>query len=364
MKTAQMKKEMLVFDKLAPAFWHVLMSGFDKEKVKTLKKALPEWEKFFQTNMMGKKYLSGTDEAMMIDIHVFPLVERLVMSKHFFWRSVYEDLDVEGQAPSLISWFERFRANPKFKDHVMTKWAWIRAAKSKVGIPSGVKVQLNNSMVKPTLGYWQIRGLIAGIRYQMHYMGVDYNMEEYEQGDGPEFCKAVWIDEKFNLGLDFPNLPYLMDGDVSMTETVPIHKFLAEKYMPELLGKGGKQKARITQISGPITELKNAVTMPCYMTGDKEEIAKIMDAKVPAIVAAMGDKKFLSGDSPCWLDFYFYEAIQLMAFANSEFYTKWAMLDGYQKNVAALTGVKEYLADPFCPDINRPFNNKFAKLNS
>jgi len=47
MKTAQMKKEMLVFDKLAPAFWHVLMSGFDKEKVKTLKKALPEWEKFF-----------------------------------------------------------------------------------------------------------------------------------------------------------------------------------------------------------------------------------------------------------------------------------------------------------------------------
>jgi len=53
-----------------------------------------------------------------------------------------------------------------------------------------------------------------------------------------------------------------------------------------------------------------------------------------------------------------------MAFANSEFYTKWAMLDGYQKNVAALTGVKEYLADPFCPDINRPFNNKFAKLNS
>jgi len=46
--------------------------------------------------MMGKKYLSGTDEAMMIDIHVFPLVERLVMSKHFFWRSVYEDLDVEG----------------------------------------------------------------------------------------------------------------------------------------------------------------------------------------------------------------------------------------------------------------------------
>ena len=32
---------------------------------------------------------------------------------------------------------------------------------------------------KPTIGYWKIRGLAANIRYQLAYMGVDYDSVEY-----------------------------------------------------------------------------------------------------------------------------------------------------------------------------------------
>jgi len=42
-------------------------------------------------------------------------------------------------------------------------------------------------------------------------------MVEYEQGDAPDFSKEVWFSIKPTLGFDFPNLPYLTDGDYKLT---------------------------------------------------------------------------------------------------------------------------------------------------
>ena len=33
---------------------------------------------------------------------------------------------------------------------------------------------------KPTLGYWKIRGLGSQIRYEMVYLGIDYDEHQYE----------------------------------------------------------------------------------------------------------------------------------------------------------------------------------------
>ena len=44
---------------------------------------------------------------------------------------------------------------------------------------------------KPTLGYWKIRGLGAPVRYLLAYLDVDYDLVEYEQGDGPDFSRQV-----------------------------------------------------------------------------------------------------------------------------------------------------------------------------
>lgn len=79
-------------------------------------------------------------------------------------------------------------------------------------IEAEVKVQ-----TPPVLGYWPIRGRAASIRYLFGYLGVDFIQEVYEQGGAPDFSKTAWLDQKFNLGLDFPNLPYLIDGDVKLT---------------------------------------------------------------------------------------------------------------------------------------------------
>ncbi len=42
---------------------------------------------------------------------------------------------------------------------------------------------------KPKLGYWKIRGLAQGIRYQLAYLGVDYEDKRYGYGPAPGFSR-------------------------------------------------------------------------------------------------------------------------------------------------------------------------------
>jgi len=217
---------------------------------------------------------------------------------------------------------------------------------------------------KPTLGYWKIRGLATAIRLQMKYSGVDYEMVEYEQGDGPEFSRAPWLDHKFTLGLDFPNLPYFVHGDLKFTETLAIHKYIADTWKPELLGKTAADKARANMLTGVIMDIKTGTTMPCYVDGDKTKIQTCIDNKMPAVVAFLADKAFLVGDYPTFVDFFFWELLNtLNCYTAGGVYTAYPTLATYHANFASLPGVKEYLADPNSMDAPYTFNNKSAKLN-
>ena len=44
----------------------------------------------------------------------------------------------------------------------------------------------------------------------------------------PSFSKACWFDVKEKLGFDFPNLPYFIHGKHKMTESMAIHKYIAD----------------------------------------------------------------------------------------------------------------------------------------
>ena len=67
-------------------------------------------------------------------------------------------------------------------------------------------------------------------------------MKSYPTNDGPReemLSFSGWADDKKDpeLGLDFPNLPYLKDTDgTNITETTAIAYYVADKWNPELLG--------------------------------------------------------------------------------------------------------------------------------
>lgn len=80
--------------------------------------------------------------------------------------------------------------------------------------------------------------LVQPTRLLLEYVGEVYEERLYDRNDGD-----VWRNEKFNLGLEFPNvkqlfcydslliqLPYYIDGDVKLTQSMAILRYIADKH--------------------------------------------------------------------------------------------------------------------------------------
>jgi glutathione S-transferase len=50
------------------------------------------------------------------------------------------------------------------------------------------------------------------------HLNIDFENKMYDVGPAPDYDKSGWLADKFSLGLQFPNLPYLIDGDIKLTE--------------------------------------------------------------------------------------------------------------------------------------------------
>ena len=102
--------------------------------------------------------------------------------------------------------------------------------------------------------------MASQIRYQLAYLGIDYLMMEYQQGDGPEFSREDWYADKHNLGLEFPSLPYFFDGETKLTDPICIQKYICRKWDPALLGTNLEERAHVNMISAILGDLKAKCT--------------------------------------------------------------------------------------------------------
>ena len=147
--------------------------------------------------------------------------------------------------------------------------------------------------------------------YLLEVLGLDYELKHYEQGEGPEFDRSEWLDVKFTMGYEFPNLPYLQDGDLKITETTAILTYLCDKYNKDLLGKTVEDRATVNMVANIVTAAKNKVTGPCYSGGTKEDVLAIAITHFESLVKYTGEKKFLTGDDYTWIDLFWYETVEL-----------------------------------------------------
>lgn len=212
------------------------------------------------------------------------------------------------------------------------------------------------------LGYWAIRGLAQPIRLLLNYVGEEFVDNRYLQGDGPQYSRAEWEKVKFTLGLDFPNLPYYIDGDLKLTQSNTILRHLARKY--NLYGDTEKEKAHVDLMLDIIMDLRNAFVRLCYGNELNDSIrGQYIEQTKPTLESLekyLGNKKFFVGDKVTVCDFHIYEMLDQHRLFEPKLLEDRPKLSAYLERFRELPDIKKYLESEKC--LVRPINNKTAKF--
>ncbi|XP_037579759.1 glutathione S-transferase Mu 2-like [Dermacentor silvarum] len=203
-------------------------------------------------------------------------------------------------------------------------------------------------MAPLVLGYWDIRGRAQAIRNLLAYVGVEYEDKRYSHGRGPVPSRDEWLADKYKLGLDFPNLPYLIDGEVRISQSFAIMRYLGRKH--GLMPKDEDTERRVDMIELKVMHLLRRVAVLCYdkyYSEDKRHKFLVDEADTLRQLEAYMIKygPFCAGISVTYVDFLLQEALEDVKFLGPISFPKnYTFLVKYSERVAALPGLKEYLS--------------------
>jgi len=198
-----------------------------------------------------------------------------------------------------------------------------------------------------TLGYWDIRGLAEPVRTLLAYLELPYESKKVTSFD-------QWKSEKEAAQYAFPNLPYLVDGEKTITETEAIQAHLCLKAnRPELLGKDS-DRVEFIQLRGVIGDFNSGITSQCYANKTHEDLKKAVEGAMVRIAPKLKDlnkilekRDWLLGYIT-YLDFNLAELVERFAQMDTEIGTSittgHSALLAHSKRVLELPGVKEYRA--------------------
>lgn len=210
---------------------------------------------------------------------------------------------------------------------------------------------------KPILGYWDIRGLAAPIRYLLAYCNVDYVDKHYKCGPPPTFARDEWLNEKFNLGLDFPNLPYYIHGNVKLSQSGAILRHIARTCCKDMCGKTPEDMNRVdlaeAQVRDYHMDFVRVVYNPEFLKL-KEDYVKSLPDKLKALTKFLGDRKFVAGDYVTYVDFCLFEYLEVQSYLVEGLLKDFPELEQFHQRVAALPSMVKYFESPGA--IKYPFN--------
>ncbi|KAF2363241.1 Glutathione S-transferase C-terminal [Trinorchestia longiramus] len=215
----------------------------------------------------------------------------------------------------------------------------------------------------PILGYWDIRGLAQPIRLMLEYTGTKYEDKYYVCGEAPTYDRSSWMDVKYTLDLDFPNLPYYIDGSVRLTESDAIVRYIARQH--DLLGSTDDEKYRADMVASVLNDFRSAFVRLCYGSDfetNKVAYLKTLPTKLKLFSDFLGSRKWLAGENITFPDFVAYEMLDQHLIFEPNCLEEFPNLLAYHKNFESLEPIKAYLASSRC--IKKRLNNRSAKFGN
>ena|ERR550525_158487 len=204
---------------------------------------------------------------------------------------------------------------------------------------------------RPTFGYWPIRAGPRGNvnRYILGYAGVDF--------EDHRFTKEEWDSSKNNLGLDFPNLPHIIDGDFKLSESKAVTVYICDRWAPDLMGSTPEERATVIMIQQVAIDAFMAGAGSAFSNPDKEVLFEKIAAALGPLATYLGDKSFLHGNSVRMTDFILWELIETgnAAAGDDRLGQQYPKLKAFHERVLALPTFAAYwnsdkaLKAPFFP---------------
>jgi len=191
------------------------------------------------------------------------------------------------------------------------------------------------------LGYWDARGISEGMRNLLRHAKVDFEDRRHQD-------RETWTKEKPTLGLDFPNLPYLLDGDVKLTQSKAIFRYLGRKY--DFYGKTEAEVIRADLAEQQINDYNTEFSKLMYVTSkdkypeDKEAFLKALPQRLQLLSDFLGDRKWIVGEKLTYVDFIVYEFVDVMSMFAPDVVEKFPKLQAYIERFDDLSGIKEFRA--------------------
>ena len=177
--------------------------------------------------------------------------------------------------------------------------------------------------------------------------------EEYEENsyelESSSNGRDKWNQDKASVGLDFPNLPYLIDGDVQLTQSNAIMRYLARKH--GLDGKTDAERTRIDLTDLQIQDYWMDMIMPVYAADSTAETLEqlrqtTVKDQLDKVSKFLGDRPFFSGDSVSYVDFKAFEYLSVASLFAPEALAPHSNLLAFLKRIELLPNIAKYIASP------------------
>nr|AAQ54608.1 Gly d 8 [Glycyphagus domesticus] len=209
---------------------------------------------------------------------------------------------------------------------------------------------------KPVLGYWDARGLGEDIRTMLVYLNVDFEDKRYKPSD-----RSKWLNEKFTLGLNFPNLPYYLDGDVKLSQSCAILRYLGRKH--KLDGETEQEKNNIAVVELQVMDKFMANALVCYSPDCeklKVDYLKTLPDEIKLFANFLKNKSYVAGNKISYVDFLLHEFLTKIETFVPGTLAPHDNLTKFVERINSLPRVSEYIKNRK-PSI---FNGPMAKWNA
>ncbi|XP_078500907.1 glutathione S-transferase Mu 1-like isoform X2 [Lissotriton helveticus] len=202
--------------------------------------------------------------------------------------------------------------------------------------------------------------LAHSIRLLLEYTGTAYEDKHYVPGPAPDYDRSQWLKEKETLGLDFPNLPYLIDGDVKLTQSNAILRYIGRKH--DLCGESEAEIIRVDVLLSQVMDFRMGLVTIAYnpnFESLKGPYLEKLPEKLKQFSQFLGERKWFAGEKITIADFLMYDVLDQHRMLEPTCLDSFPNLKAFMQQFEAIEKIDAYMKTSRF--MKTPINSRSAK---